>query len=213
MSLVRHLALVLVAVAFGLLVAAADNPWLGIDGGLALATSRLPALDVLDLWARADHPPLYYLLLHYWLELAGTGAFVAKLPSLAAALLAVPLAYQTGRRLGTPLPPLAKGGVGGVTLGLLTAYLVAISFSHIVRGVAVRDYALGVLLDLASLCAFLTALRPGAGRWAWFLYAATSARPWSCWPSWPPRLFRRYGRSRSSSGPARRRLWRSCAPT
>lgn len=185
MSLVRHPALALVAVAFGLLVAAADNPWLGIDGGLALATSRRPALDILDLWARADHPPLYYLLLHYWMDLVGTGAFAVKFPSIAAALVAVPLAFQTGRRLATPLPPLTKmdpphppltkGGQGGVTLGMLTAYLVAISFSHIVRGVAVRDYALGVLLDFASLCAFVTALRPGAGRWPWALYAATSA--------------------------------------
>ncbi|MBI2911765.1 MAG: hypothetical protein HYY05_06450, partial [Chloroflexi bacterium] len=189
MSLPRHPVLALVAVAFGLLVAAADDPWLGIDGGLALATSRLAPLEMLDLWARADHPPLYYLLLHYWMGLVGTGAFVAKLPSLAAALLAVPLAFQVGRRLGTPLFPsvrghglapfvaslLAKGGLGAVTLGLLSAYLVAISFSHVVRGVAVRDYALGVMLDFASLYAFVTAVRPGAGRWPWFLYAATSA--------------------------------------
>ncbi len=160
---VVRLALALVAVAFGLLVVAADNPWLGIDGGLALATSRLPALDVLALWARADHPPLYYLLLHYWMDLVGTGAFAVKFPSIAAALLAVPLAFQVGRRLG------------GRRLGLLTAYVVAISFSHVVRGVAVRDYALGVMFDFASLWAFVTALRPGAGRWPWFLYAATSA--------------------------------------
>ena len=158
--------LVLTCLAFGLLLAAADNPWLGIDGGLVLAVSRQEVGDILAVWARDSHPPLYYLLLHYWMELAGTGGFVAKFPGLAAALLAVPMAYQWGRCVG-------RGGRGG--LGLWTAYIVVISISHVVLGVSLRDFALGVTLSLTSLYTFVRALRPGASPWRWGAYVASTA--------------------------------------
>ncbi|MBI2911178.1 MAG: glycosyltransferase family 39 protein [Chloroflexi bacterium] len=153
--------LVLAALTFGLLVVAADNPWLGQAGGIGLAVSRQSVPDILAIWALdADHPPLYYLALRYWTDLASTSGFVAKFPGIAAALLALPLAFQLGRRLG------------GAGFGLLTAYFVAISAYHVVHGVALRDYTLGVSLSIASLYTFARVLRPGAGPWAWAAYGA-----------------------------------------
>src|SRR5262245_45358543 len=42
-------------------------------------------------------PPLYYLLLHGWMQLAGSGEAATRALSLALALAAVPVAWWAGR--------------------------------------------------------------------------------------------------------------------
>ena len=156
--------LALTGVSFALLTASANHPWLGADGGIALATARLPVGEMLEIWARDTHPPLYYLVLHYWTDLTGTSAFVAKLPGVAAAVLAISLAYQWGRR------------VRPEALGLVTAFLIALSAAHVARGTAVRDYALGMALTFASLYTFTSWLsRPTWRHWALYVGSSLAA--------------------------------------
>lgn len=46
-----------------------------------------------------QHPPLYFLLLHYWIQLAGKSEFALRFPSIMAGLLLVPLVYVLARRV------------------------------------------------------------------------------------------------------------------
>ena len=45
------------------------------------------------------HPPLYFLMMHFWIRMAGESEFALRFPSAVAATLALPLLYALARRL------------------------------------------------------------------------------------------------------------------
>ena len=96
------------------------------------------------------HPPGYYLLLHGWRQLAGTGDFAARFFSLFFGLLLVALAYRLGR------------AVFGAEAGLLAALLTAVSPFHLWYSQEVRMYTLAAVLGMALL--WLVARWLSAGR-------------------------------------------------
>lgn len=99
--------------------------------------SRLIELTSLDI-----HPPLYYLLLKGWLALLGVGVFQARLFSLFAALLTIPLFYQWARLVAAP------------RVARLATLLLIFAPLHIYYAQEVRMYALLMLLIVALLWAW-----------------------------------------------------------
>ena len=91
--------------------------------------------------------PLYFLLLHYWIRLAGTSEFAVRFFSLAFGVLIIPLIHTFGRQLL------------GTRTGLLAALLVALSPYHIWYSQEAKMYSLVAFLALLSLYLFLLALR------------------------------------------------------
>ena len=55
--------------------------------------------QVINTAANDFHPPLYFLMLHFWSELMGTSDFSLRWPSIAASLLCLPLLVVVARRL------------------------------------------------------------------------------------------------------------------
>ena len=109
-----------------------------------------PAESVPALLAGGDpHSPLHYLLLHGWLTLTGDTEFALRYLSLLLSLLLLPLVYQLGRLLG------------GQRLGLLAAFLMAISQSLIWLAQDVRNQYMLVqgLLATVLLVGYLHPLR------------------------------------------------------
>lgn len=106
-------------------------------------------------------PPLYYLLVWPWVQLAGGAEWALRLPSALLGIAAVPVLMALGRRLGGDRAALATG-VLAATNPLL------IWFSQ-----EARAYALLVLLTAASLLALLRALEEPTARRAavWGLLA------------------------------------------
>src|SRR5207248_10770349 len=99
--------------------------------------------------------PLYTLLLHFWLMLAGTSEAAVRLLPLIFGVATIPLMYEFGRRLGRP------------TLGLLGAGLLTISPFHIWHSQDAKMYTLVVFVTLLSTTLYLTALdRDRVGWWA-----------------------------------------------
>ncbi len=139
------------------------------DEGWSLYFATSDPATMLQLTAVDIHPPLYYLLLHLWIGLLGSGPIAVRLLSVLIGVAAVPLIYLAGRRLF------------GHKTALLAALLLAISPFHIYYSQEVRMYGLVTLLGLAAFC-FAGACGPTSrrgrlGSWAWIGYvlAATAA--------------------------------------
>ncbi len=157
-------ALVLLAAALRLPTLGTQSLW--VDEA---ATARvLGAGSLGDLLQRiADQestPPLYYLLVWPWVQLAGDGEWALRLPSALLGIAAVPVLAAIAARVGGPRAALATGLLAATNPMLIW-------FSQ-----EARAYALLVLLVAASLLALLRALeRPTRGRLLlWGVLAALS---------------------------------------
>lgn len=142
---------------------------------IALAASlRLFGLDMESfwgdevfsvVWADADpitiikstaitepHPPLYYLLLHYWMTVFGDSEAVVRSLSALFGVISVLLIYRVGSVLYDR------------KVGLIAGFLLAVSAFAIQYSQEARAYSLFLLLTLASFLFFLLLLKTGKPR-------------------------------------------------
>ena len=76
----------------------AESGWL--DEGYSLAAARRPLGALIRFTAHFDtHPPLYYILLHVWASIAGTGLLAARLLSLLCGVGGAAALYMVAGRL------------------------------------------------------------------------------------------------------------------
>ncbi|MGD2145149.1 MAG: glycosyltransferase family 39 protein [Anaerolineae bacterium] len=94
------------------------------------------------------HPPLYFLLMRFWVCLAGKSEFTLRFPSVAGAILALPLLYAVATALF------------GRETGLWAALLGASSPFYLWYAQEARMYTWLVVLSLASIYALLPLLQP-----------------------------------------------------
>ncbi len=130
------------------LLGEADIWW---DEGYSAWLARLGATAIPVETAYDVHPPFYYLLLHWWFQVAGDGEFSLRFPSAFFGVLLVPLSYRLGRQLGL--------GAGAA----LAATFVAVSRFCVSWSQEARMYALAAALGLAGTCRAIAGLdRRGA---------------------------------------------------
>jgi 4-amino-4-deoxy-L-arabinose transferase-like glycosyltransferase len=137
------------------------------DEGWSLYFATADVGTMLRLTAVDIHPPFYYLLLHVWIQIFGSGVVSVRLLSVLIGTATVLLLYAAGRRLW------------GERGGLLVAFLLTLSPFHVYYSQEVRMYGLVTLLGLAA-CTF--ALRWildrrdwGVAMWLGYVLAATAA--------------------------------------
>src|SRR4051812_20112717 len=123
-----------------------------IDEGISVGIASHGAAQIPGVLGQDGSPPLYYLLLHEWMQLAGTGEAATRSLSLLFALAAVPVAWWAGcavfdRRTGV----LAAAGAAGCPF--LTYY-----------AQESRMDALVALLTLLACASFLPAFLRGRRR-------------------------------------------------
>ncbi len=116
-----------------------------IDEGLSIGIADRSLLDIPGVLLQDGSPPLYYMLLHGWMLLAGDGVAATHWLSLICALLCIPVGFWAGisladRRTGWVLAVLAA------LCPFLTSY-----------AQETRMYALIVLLGLVAVTCFLHA--------------------------------------------------------
>ena len=153
------LAIILLAFALRSFRLAHQSIW--YDEGLSVHYARQDLSDLLAQVSASDHPPLYFLLLHVWLPLAGQGEFAVRFLSLAWGVLLIPLVYRLGLRLLAP------------RAALLAALLIATSPFHVWYAQEARMYTLATLLNTLSSALLLRALARGRPV-QWASYALTS---------------------------------------
>jgi hypothetical protein len=147
--LVARLALpaVIAVTALGIALRFFSTSALWLDEALSVNIASLGVGDMLDALRRDGHPPLYYLLLHYWMELVGDGDAAVRALSGIFGVATLPLAWVAGRRLA---------GTAGARWALVVTALspYAIRYSS-----ETRMYSLVMLMSLAGYLLLTDALR------------------------------------------------------
>lgn len=154
---VRLACLAVVLVGFGLRVYELGRQSLWYDEGFSvwLARQALPAVAFGDF-----NPPLYYGVLHFWIQAAGLSEFAVRYPSAFFGVVAVALTFALGSALFGP-----PAGVVGAALAAVSPFLIWYSQEA-------RMYALAVLL---ALLASWLVWQGFSGRRVWPAYALTVA--------------------------------------
>jgi mannosyltransferase len=123
-----------------------------IDEAIAVGIASHPLAQIPHALAQDGSPPLYYLLLHEWIALVGTGEAATRALSEAFALLAVPVAWWAGR------------AVAGERAGVLAAAGAAFCPFQTYYAQETRMYSLVVVLSLAACGSFVLAFLRGRRR-------------------------------------------------
>lgn len=120
---------------------------LWLDEAFSVWLGWQPLPEMLGWIVRIDqHPPLYYILLRFWMALGDRAAVVRAFSALASTLT-IPVIYMLGRRLA------------GRNVGLLSAVILALSPFHVRFAQETRMYALLALyasLAMLALARLLT---------------------------------------------------------
>lgn len=130
------------------LVSANQSFWL--DEGASISFARLPIGSLFSSISGDFHPPLYYLLLHFWLPIAGRSEWMIRLPGIVFGALCIPVLY----RLLTELLGKEKRKVA-----LIASLLLMVNPLHIYYSAELRMYSLNALLALLSWLYLLRAVK------------------------------------------------------
>ncbi|HKY15207.1 MAG TPA: glycosyltransferase family 39 protein, partial [Microthrixaceae bacterium] len=146
---------------------------LWLDEALSVNIAKLPLGDIAEALRHDGHPPLYYYVLHGWMELFGEGDRAVRALSGLISLAALPLAYRVGRR------------TTGSRLGWLTVAALCLSPFFLRYGSETRMYSLVMVLVLAGYLAVLNALEAPRLGWWLIIAGATAALLWThYWSLW-----------------------------
>jgi mannosyltransferase len=118
---------------------------LWIDEGLSVGIASFPLGEIPGVLRQDGSPPLYYLLLHIWMGVAGSGEAETHALSLLFALLAIPAALWAGWTLF------------GRNAGWIGAALAALNPFLTIYAQETRMYALVILLSIVGTAAFVHA--------------------------------------------------------
>lgn len=120
----------------------AESLWL--DEVFSLRLSELSFDEFWDAIQRDTHPPLFPLLLHFWITIFGTSEFALRLPSVLCSILAIGLLWDIARKARIS----AWARNAGVGAACLSPLLIAHSQEA-------RPHVLLMVLGIASLSLFL----------------------------------------------------------
>jgi len=152
---------VVVLVAIGVALRFLTRSPLWLDEALSANIAALPLGEIGDALRRDGHPPLYYWLLHGWMELFGTGDAAVRSLSGLFGVLSLPLAYEAGRRRA------------GHAAGLCVLLVTAITPWCVRYATEARMYSLVLVLVFAG---WLLAddLLHRSSRWRWVALAVVT---------------------------------------
>ncbi|HLI53555.1 MAG TPA: glycosyltransferase family 39 protein [Acidimicrobiales bacterium] len=144
-----------VAVVAGLVLRFWTPSALWLDEALSVNIARLPLVRIPAALSHDGAPPLYYVLLHFWMRAFGTGDFAVRSLSGLTSVVTLPFMWLAGRR------------VGGRRVAWVAFFLLLSSPFAIEYATTTRMYSLMVLLSVLGFLAFARAWEnPSRGRLA-----------------------------------------------
>jgi mannosyltransferase len=172
----NHWALMTILLAFALRVYALDAQSLWNDEGTSVALALLSIEAIINGAARDIHPPLYYLLLHFWMPLAGNTEYAVRFLSVIAGVVIVALVFRIAYF------------VFDEHVALLAALLTALSPFQVYYSQEARMYVWVMLFAAISVYAMMcwlnlktqiSNLKPVFGIWdlgfgTWLIYIAAT---------------------------------------
>src|SRR5947208_194330 len=168
---------------------------LWLDETLSVEIARLPLRRIPDALRHDGAPPLYYVLLHLWMQVFGTGDWAVRAFSGVASTAMIPLMWFAGRRIGPRIAwpavvlaassPFAIHYATETRMYALVALLVVVGFLALAR--ALEAPTLGRLAEVAAVTALLLYTH------YWAVYLLVVVGGWLVWWGWmrkaptPPR--------------------------
>lgn len=135
-----------------------------LDETFSVWMANQSVADILQWIVKIDqHPPLYYLLLHYWVALNGDTPYYVRMLSVLFGAGTIPIIYLIGKRMS------------GAVMGLAAAAILALSPFHIYFAQETRMYTLltfNAAVAIYALVRLLTdsrAVRPIASQFGEYL--------------------------------------------
>lgn len=128
------LVLAAVAIAIGIVTRFVTRSALWLDEALSVQIASLPIGQIPEALKHDGHPPLYYVLLHGWMDVFGTSDVAVRALSGVIGLVTLPLVWILGRRKG------------GLTLAWVAVAVVAVSPYAVRYANETRMYSLVILL-------------------------------------------------------------------
>ena len=148
------------------------NKGLWLDETFSVWLANHSVVDMLQWIARIDqHPPLYYLLLHYWIALNGDTPYTVRLLSALFGAATIPIIYLIGKRMS------------GVVMGLAAAVILALSPFNIRFAQETRMYTcltFNAAVAIYALVRLLTdsrSIRPIGSQFREYLHAWRTSGP------------------------------------
>jgi len=175
---------VVAVVAAGVLLRFWTESALWLDEALAVDIARLPLHEIPVYLKRTGAPPLYYVLLHFWIIVFGSSDVGVRSMSAVLAVGTLPVAWVAGRKLG------------GKSVGWILVVVLASAPFAVYYATEARMYALVMFLTACGLVAIGRALdRPRPGNLValavvvaallythyWALYLVGSLGLWLLW--------------------------------
>jgi mannosyltransferase len=153
-------ALAIVAIVVGIALRFVSRSALWLDEALTVNISSLPFGDLQEALRHDGHPPLYYVLLHGWIDVVGTSDVAVRALSGIFGVASLALAWLYGRRRG------------GATLAWCYTAVVAMAPFALRYGSENRMYSLMILLVLAGALVVDDIVRRGRDGWGRLAAAA-----------------------------------------
>ncbi len=152
---------IVVILAFALRVNLLDGQSLRGDEAASATYATFPAAKIVAISHTIDpHPPTFYLLLHWWEQLAGVSAFAVRLWVVFPAVLSVAVLFALVSRM-----------IDRRT-GVVSAFLLAVNSYHIWHSQDLRSYTWLLLWGLLASLALWRALHhPHPKSWGWYTAA------------------------------------------
>lgn len=151
------------ALAAGLIIRITQvNPkgfWLDEIWSMVHSAPKFSAAEVISGAAQDSHPPLFDLLLHYWLMAFGTSEVTTKILPLLFALGSIYVSWFAALKI-----------TGNSNKAYFVLGLVSLNFFHIHYSTEVRFYSLMYLLSAVTLLQFWKIIQQGALKhYLWFV--------------------------------------------
>jgi mannosyltransferase len=137
------IAILLLGLFFRLYDLGRESLWLDEAYSIKFAELNLSQIFFLP----ENNPPLYYIILHWWIHLFGISEFSVRFPSAIFGFLSIFMMYKIGSELFD------------INVGKLSSLLMAFSLFHIQYSQEARTYSLSVLLTILSMYFFIKLLK------------------------------------------------------
>jgi hypothetical protein len=171
-ELAPWLVLIITLIGGGLRVLLLDSKGMWLDETFSVWLANHSVGDMLQWTVKIDqHPPLYYLLLHYWIALNGDTPYHVRLLSALFGAGTIPMIYLIGKRMS------------GVVMGLAAAVILALSPFNIGFAQETRMYTLlafNAAVAIYALVRLLTdsrSVRPIGSQFQEYLHAWRTSGP------------------------------------
>jgi uncharacterized membrane protein len=165
----------LAVIALALRLRDLGGPSLWVDEAMSVVFAAKPLPELFHLLVTQDiHPPLYPVLLHYWIAVAGNSETAVRLPSVLFGVMLVPLIYYSGSRL--ELMAGLKNRLAISLVGLVAATIAATSAFYVGYSQEARNYMAVTFMGLLSSYLLLVCLADLRRRnWVGYAVATVAA--------------------------------------